>query len=559
MNSAPGRRIAITGAAGNLGRRLRIHWWDRADLELVLLDRATGDDPAIVPADLAQWDAGWVDCLTGVDTVVHLAANADPHAELDALAGPNIAAVRHLFRAAALKGVSRVILASSVWAMAGRAGDSHAIHADDADPGDNAYGASKRFAENLAREQALSGGPTTIALRIGGCPPGANPPLRKTEWEDQCWLSNRDFCHGIDCAIAAPVEGFAVVNLTSLIPGGRWDLEHTRAVIGYSPQDRFDPAPASVRIGALRRAVRQVRRTLSTARRPPGDVELVPAAPCRLGEAPLWDADRQSLWYVDIAGGQLHHHHPESGFNASFAVPEEPAFVVHDTAGGLLLGAGSTLHRFADNTLTPVSTLTLPPGARVNDGCIDASGALWFGSMDRHGAEPSGRLHRHGRAGTTRHGRRCPIVNGPAFSPDGSALYQADTVAGSIWRFAMEDGLPAGPGQAVVTIDPQDGAPDGLTVDAEGALWVALWGGWAARRYAANGELLSTVRFPCANVTKIAFGGPDLTTAYATSASIGLSRKDHRAQPLAGAVFRFKVPVPGLTAWRYREQARHEG
>jgi D-xylonolactonase len=548
----PKRRIVITGAAGNLGRRLRIHWWERDDLDLVLLDCASRDDPAIVSADLSEWNSSWVDRFSGVDTIVHLAGNADANADSAALAGSNIDNARNLYRAAALHGVSRVIFASSVWAMAGRAHDRLPIFADDAQPGDNAYGASKRFAEHLAREQGIMGGPVTIALRIGGCPSGPNPPIRKNDWEDQCWLSNRDFCRGIDCALDAPVEGFALINLTSLVPDGRWDLEHTRAVIGYVPQDRFDPPPVPRSIGRFRRVMRKVRPTITASRRGPSDVQLVSAVGCELGEGPLWDSVRQCLWFLDIASGHLHRYYPDGNADAHIAFPGEPAFVVHDDAGGLLLGAGSTIHRFTDDALDLVTMINLPPGARVNDGCVDATGALWFGSMDRQGAEPAGRLYRYDGVEMTRHGRRCPIVNGPAFSPDGTTLYQADSVAGSIWQFAVRDGLLMGEGQPFVMIDPRHGAPDGLTVDAEGALWVALWGGWAVRRYAPDGRLLATVRFPCANVTKVAFGGPDLTTVYATSAAIGLSPHDRRSQPLAGALFRFDVPVPGLLPYRYR-------
>jgi D-xylonolactonase len=550
LNNNAKRRIAITGAAGNLGRRLRIHWWARADLELILLDCAPGADPAIISGDLSEWNASWVNRLVGVETIVHLAANVDPGADKAALTGSNIEGVRNLYRAAVLHGVSRVILASSVWAMAGRARDTLSIFADDAEPGDNAYGSSKQFSEQLAREQALAGGPITIALRIGGCPPGANLPVRKNDWEDQCWLSNRDFCRGINCALDAPApnQGFAVANLTSLIPDGRWDLEHTRVIIGYVPQDRYEP-PAPLLVSGLRRAMHKVRRSVRCGQQRPSDVRLVSDVRCKLGEAPLWDPVRQCLWFVDIVDGILYQYRLD-GDVCAHSIGNEPAFVVHDEAGGLLLGMGSTIQRFADDVLHIVKTIDLPPGARINDGCADSDGALWFGSMDRRGAEPAGCLHRYDGIELSRHGRPSPIVNGPAFSPDGAIIYQADTCDGSIWRFGAQDGLPKDGGRPFIKIDSRHGAPDGLTVDTEGSLWVALWGGWAARRYGSDGRLLAIVRFPCANVTKIAFGGPDLTIAYATTAQAGPSSQACRTQPFAGGLFQFDGSVAGLLPYR---------
>jgi len=235
------RRIAITGAAGNLGGRLRRHLASRPEWTLVLLDKDPRGDASILQADLADGDAAWSSVLEGVDTIVHLAANADASAPWSALTGPNIDSVLNLYAAAARAGVRRVILASSVWAMAGRTADDLPILAGDADPGTSAYGATKLFAERVAAAHAKSNGPSTIALRIGGCPPGDNPPLRKNAWEDQCWLSAGDFCRAVTAAIEAPHAGFAAVNLTSEIPNSRWSLAEAADLIGYAPADRFAP------------------------------------------------------------------------------------------------------------------------------------------------------------------------------------------------------------------------------------------------------------------------------------------------------------------------------
>ena len=108
-----------------------------------------------------------------------------------------------------------------------------------------------------------------------------------------------------------------------------------------------------------------------------------------------------------------------------------------------------------------------------------------------------------------------------------------------------EDG-ELGPSRLVVKIDPKEGHPDGPTIDSEGCIWISLYGGWEARRYSTEGELLKRVRFEVANITKIAFGGPDLRTAYATTARQLLRPEQLDAQPLAGGLFEFRVDVPGV-------------
>ena len=110
-----------------------------------------------------------------------------------------------------------------------------------------------------------------------------------------------------------------------------------------------------------------------------------------------------------------------------------------------------------------------------------------------------------------------------------------------------------GRGRTFCTIEDGAGFPDGPSVDAEGCVWIGLYGGWAARRYSPAGELLEAVRFPVANITKIAFGGDDLKTAFATTARQGMSAEDIAAQPLAGSLFAFAVDVPGPSPVAIRE------
>jgi sugar lactone lactonase YvrE len=138
------------------------------------------------------------------------------------------------------------------------------------------------------------------------------------------------------------------------------------------------------------------------------------------------------------------------------------------------------------------------------------------------------------------------ITNGPAVSPDGRILYVVDTLKGTIDAADIAADGTLGQRRSFVRIDPAEGHPDGPTIDSEGCVWISLYAGWEARRYAPSGALVDTVRFPVANITKLAFGGDDLRTAFATSARQMLSAEDIARQPQIGDLFELRVDVPGV-------------
>jgi uronate dehydrogenase len=248
------RVVLITGAAGNLGGKLRRHLEGRYDLRL--LDRQPGDDPAIVAADLSRWDESWVRHFAGVEVVVHLAADPTAFLSWPELLGPNVDAVVHTFEAAARNGVRRLVLASSNHVMGGYKDDPAAGPiTEDLPPrpgtrysrggqqrDSTPYAAAKLFAERLGRCFAESRGLEVIAVRIGWCWYGRNrpedlPPDRE-DWFRQMWLSNRDFCHLMErCLVADPPRRFVVVNGMSANAGMRWDLTAARRLLGYEPLD----------------------------------------------------------------------------------------------------------------------------------------------------------------------------------------------------------------------------------------------------------------------------------------------------------------------------------
>ena len=276
-------------------------------------------------------------------------------------------------------------------------------------------------------------------------------------------------------------------------------------------------------------------------------VESVLPVAAILGEGPVWIGDM--LWFVDIKRHKVYRFDPATRTARDWTAPEQCGWILPAADGSLLAGVKTGLHRFDPET-GRFALLHDPepqmPNNRLNDAATDIHGRLWFGTMDDGEGKVTGRLYgcSGGKCGDT----GLPpvaITNGPAISPDGTMLYHTDTLGKKIWRVAIrDDGTLDKP---VLHIEIEDGAgnPDGSVTDSEGALWVALYNGWGVRRYDPSGKLMSTVRFPCANITKIAFGGPDLKTAYATTARQGMKPDALAAQPLAGNLFAFDAGVAG--------------
>lgn len=267
-----------------------------------------------------------------------------------------------------------------------------------------------------------------------------------------------------------------------------------------------------------------------------------------LGEGVLWDAAARQVWFVDIKGRRIHRCAADGGARQSWDAPGQVSFIVRAADGAMVCSLDDGLYRFDADSGAFAPLLGVEgdlPGNRFNDGHVDSRGALWFGSMDDSEEQPSGALYRFDGAKAERKDDGYIITNGPAISPDGRTLYHTDTLAKRIYAFDL---APSGAlSNKRPFVDLQDGGyPDGMAVDAGGHLWVATFGGWRIDRFDASGRKVGEVRFPCANVTKLAFGGDDLRTAYATTARKGLANEELAAQPLAGSLFSFRVETPGL-------------
>jgi NAD(P)-dependent dehydrogenase (short-subunit alcohol dehydrogenase family) len=237
------RTVLITGAAGNIGTKLRTHfsglgWTVRA------LDIDSRGDETIAVSDLAEWHDDWARLFSDVDAVVHLAGDPSPRASWASVQRLNIDLTANVYEAVSRHALRRVIFASSNWVMAGYRPVTGPLTTNLEPYPINPYGVSKLIGERMGRALHLRCGTSVICFRIGYAQRGDNLPgthMGWSAWGQAMWLSNRDLCHAMERAVLADDIDFAVLNLMSDNPGMRWDIETTRRAIGYAPQDGAAP------------------------------------------------------------------------------------------------------------------------------------------------------------------------------------------------------------------------------------------------------------------------------------------------------------------------------
>jgi len=282
------------------------------------------------------------------------------------------------------------------------------------------------------------------------------------------------------------------------------------------------------------------------------DVRVALASRDRLGEGPCWLDAVGELLRVDITAGLVHTWNPATAVQHTTAFDGEVSAATPRAGGGLIVAVGLTLVAVdpdgARRTIADVEPDR--PQNRFNECRCDPLGRLWAGTMSKVREAGAAALYRLDPASALeRPIAPTTLSNGLGWSPAGDRMYFIDSTTQRIDVFDFD---PVGGGisgrRPFAVVDPADGLPDGLAVDAEGGVWVCLFGGAALRRYDPDGRLDAVVPLPVTNPTCPCFGGPDLTTLYITTARHGLSDARLAQEPLAGAVLAVAPGVRGLPA-----------
>ncbi|WP_438433134.1 SMP-30/gluconolactonase/LRE family protein [Gorillibacterium sp. sgz500922] len=291
------------------------------------------------------------------------------------------------------------------------------------------------------------------------------------------------------------------------------------------------------------------------------ELELVADVKAVLGEGPSWDAERELLYWVDIEGERVHEFNPADGTDRTIPVGRMVGAAVPVEQGGLLLAAKDGFCKLDPLTgrLAEVAKPEAEPeDNRFNDGKCDPAGRFWAGTMSLNGQQKRGKLYRLDADGSV-HSILDGFTtsNGLAWTADGRTMYHIDTPTLLVmaYTFDPDTGEVSQP-RAAVRFPEEEGFPDGMTIDAEGMLWVAHWGGGKVSRFdPATGERLAEIAVPAEQVTSCAFGGRELDELYITTARTGLSEEQLKRQPAAGGLFRIKPGVKGTPTVRFREAA----
>ena len=270
-----------------------------------------------------------------------------------------------------------------------------------------------------------------------------------------------------------------------------------------------------------------------------------------LGEGPYWDAESSTLLWVDIWAGLLHRTDTVTGDTQTTDVGAPLSLVLPAAGGGVVLARKSELILLDPTGGEQVIASTADPeGIRFNDGSVDPDGRVFVGSMDNEEKDALGQLYRLEPDGTLAALiTLVTISNGIAWSPSGDLMYYADSPTKRIDVFTYHPAV-GGLADRRQFADMSDavGVPDGLTVDAEGCVWVCMWDGAAIRRFTPAGTLDAVVPVPVARPTSVAFGGADLADLFVTTASIDLTPAELAAQPLAGRLLHLRPGPVGLPA-----------
>jgi sugar lactone lactonase YvrE len=285
--------------------------------------------------------------------------------------------------------------------------------------------------------------------------------------------------------------------------------------------------------------------------------ELVIDAGTALGEGAFWDDQGAVLYWVDIEESEVRMYDPDADSDQVHKVNDRPGTIVPRVRGGIVVAMGHEIVTFDEpggEARVLCRFAEEPDENRMNDGKCDPAGRLWVGSLSTKGTRETSALYCVEADGTYRAALTgVTISNGIVWTPDEKTMYYIDTGTRAVQAFDYDKKAGAiGNGRTAFEIPEAMGYPDGMTIDSQGMLWIAMFFGKAVRRFdPQRGVLLESVELPVSNATSCALGGADLRDLYITTARAGLTNEALAAEPAAGGLFRARVEAPGIPQHRF--------
>lgn len=292
------------------------------------------------------------------------------------------------------------------------------------------------------------------------------------------------------------------------------------------------------------------------------DLDTLFPANAYLGEGVWWDDNSRKLYWVDILQKEIHRTDPDNAEDRLLRTEDYVGCIAPCDDGTLIAGIGTELCfvDFDNGSIVPAASLAAAhPNIRFNDGKCDPHGRLWIGTMSNTLNTSAENPVAHGALYCFSSDLKRQVMlsdlyisNGIAFAPGGETMYHTDTMTQQIVEYELDpsDGTIRS-SRPAVQIPVSDGSPDGMTIDEEGMLWVALWGGYCVARYCpVTGKELSRIKIPVKNVTCCAFGGDNHQYLFITTSSIGANEGE---KEYAGRIFVAKTDVKGLPVNRFKK------
>ncbi len=273
-------------------------------------------------------------------------------------------------------------------------------------------------------------------------------------------------------------------------------------------------------------------------------------ARARLGEGPVWDAASQTLFWVDVYNHRVHRFDPATGKNHYFDTGEVVGALAPAGPNRLLIARKSTLAYLNTQTgeIQPLVSLEFPsPGdTRCNDGKCDPQGRFWIGTCSN--TPGAAALYRYDPDGTVQVMETgLTISNGLGWSPDGTTFYLTDSAPHKIYAYDFDPTAGTlSDRRVLIDLSAETVEPDGLTIDSQGNIWSALWGGWAIACFSPAGQEVCRIKMPVPRATSLTFGGPNLSDLYITSASVDMTQTELQDCYIAGDLFRISTQSTGM-------------